>query len=365
MPGNGEEDPSVVGGGDQEGRRAGEEGAADDDVRSAAQDDAGVPAGFIHLPQRVGERAGGVDHRRTAGHPFGGAYPVTDPHPPDRTPRFHESRHLGVVERHAPQVGGGADEGPTQAGVVELAVVKEYAAPETTVVQSRYALQAPAPRQKAGTAQPPPQRQRVVGPEPGAIPGPFPPPVCRNDQGERTDEVRRVPLQQLPLAEGAVHHLHPALPQVANPAMDQLGAAARRPPGEVAALEEERPVTARRRVQGGRDSRASPAHHDDVPGAHLHRALEDAVPGQGRVFQRVRTPFPLIRAPGNPGWLSPPRPRLSPQSAATLPTKARTRSWLFSTITVPGASLATRSGIVPNRMRCEKLSPEAPTITAS
>ena len=76
-----------------------------------------------------------------------------------------------------------------------------------------------------------------------------------------------------------VHHLHLALPQIAHAAVDQLGAAARGPPGEVAALDQEGAVPTGRRVQRGRDPRAPAAHDNHVPGTQLHRAIKHSVAG--------------------------------------------------------------------------------------
>ena len=68
------------------------------------------------------------------------------------------------------------------------------------------------------------------------------------------------------------------LGQVANPAMDQLGAAARGPLGEIARLEQERAIAARRGVHGCSQAGRTAAYHQNVPGLAAAETIQTLIP---------------------------------------------------------------------------------------
>ena len=79
------------------------------------------------------------------------------------------------------------------------------------------------------------------------------------------DEVRRVLAEPAALVQGLAHERDVALFEIANAAVDELGAAARRALAEVVLLEQRDAVTASRSVDGHPDARRAAADDDDVP----------------------------------------------------------------------------------------------------
>src|SRR5260221_5566432 len=79
------------------------------------------------------------------------------------------------------------------------------------------------------------------------------------------DEMRRIPQQQVALLQSGAHQSHAPLGQVADAAVNELRAATGCSLGKVVLLDDQRPVTARRRV----DPRAKPccaaSDDDDIP----------------------------------------------------------------------------------------------------
>ena len=93
-------------------------------------------------------------------------------------------------------------------------------------------------------------------------------------------QVGGIPQQTMPFAERSVDETDFALPEVAHPPVDQLGAAAGSPAGKVAALEQQRPVSAGRRVKSSRESSAPATDHDHVPGTQFRGPFEHVVSGE-------------------------------------------------------------------------------------
>ena len=280
VPRNREEHPAVVGPGDQHRRAAGQEGAAHHDVRAPAQHHGRVPARFVHPTDRIGERTRRVHHHRAANLPLRAAEQVSHAHPLHRPARLHQPGHLRVVERDAAEAYRGPQHRPSKARVVELAVAEEHTATQPPVRQRGDSVEAVAAAQQAGRPQAPSPCQGVVELQSDAEVRPLPPAVRRHNEGEVVHQVGGVPQQTVPFSQRAVHEADFALTQVAHPSMDQLGAAAGGPSGEVAALEEQRPVAAGRRVEGGRESRAATSDHHHVPRAQLRGPVEHVVSGE-------------------------------------------------------------------------------------
>ena len=78
-------------------------------------------------------------------------------------------------------------------------------------------------------------------------------------------QVRGVADQQAALPERLQHQRQVSLLQVANPAVNQLGAPAGSPLGEISLLQQQRPVAAAGRLHRRTEAGGAAADHDHVP----------------------------------------------------------------------------------------------------
>ena len=163
--------------------------------------------------------------------------------------------------------GGGARDGEHEPGVVDRGVVVDVAVGELVPRQRRHvgvrlvdveALVQLADAPAAGEVVHPHRRAERPGDAAIDQPVAF---EDRQEEREDLDEVRGVVAQPLALAERLVDEADVAGLEVADAAVDQLGALRRRPGGEVVGLDEGRAQASRGRVEG--DSGAGDAAADD------------------------------------------------------------------------------------------------------
>ena len=115
--------------------------------------------------------------------------------------------------------------------------------------------------------------RRVVDLQSQAVERRFPPVVVGDDERQVADQVRSVLPKQSALLERLHDERDVALLEVADAAVDELRAAARRAFAEVVLFEQQDVVAAARRVDGDADAGGAAADDDDVPGlVSLRRA---------------------------------------------------------------------------------------------
>src|SRR5690606_3191244 len=205
----------------------------------------------------LGPHPGGVDDPlRSDADAFSGLH-VGDLGPDDPSGLFEESDDTGAVGHVGPVSGGGAGDEQGVTSVVDLGVVVLQSADQGVLAERR--------RDRAGTTpgQVPVARyasglsgehaERVVQRDAGTGVEPFPHAVFEwVDERYRPDQVRRELLDEqstFPKSlgdESEVQHL-----QVAKAAVDEFGAATRRPGREVLGLDEADAQTAGDGVEGG------------------------------------------------------------------------------------------------------------------
>ena len=268
VPGHREEHPPVVGMGDEDGARRGQEAALEHQVDPLAGSEERRARGVVQPTHLVGPDAGGVDHRAGADGALAAGLLVPQ----------HGARHQAVgaagldqrdgaqvVERHPAAVRRGAGERQPQTRVVELGVVVEDAPQEPFGRQGGQAGQRLLARQAVRGAQPQAAGEQVVDLEAEAVEGPLPVGIDGDDERQLAHQVRGVGEQSPALAQRLEHQADVALAQVAHAAVDQLGAARRGAAGEVAGLGEEGAVAARRRLDRGPQAGRAAADHQHVP----------------------------------------------------------------------------------------------------
>src|SRR5208283_818354 len=121
-------------------------------------------------------------------------------------------------------------------------------------------------------------RQAVVEPEPRAVVRQLPVMIGRDHEVARMDQMGCVLEQESSFMECLAYQGDVPLGQVANSAMDQLGAAARGPLGEIARLEQERAIAARRGVHGCTQAGRTAAYRQNVPGLAAAETIQTLIP---------------------------------------------------------------------------------------
>ena len=114
------------------------------------------------------------------------------------------------------------------------------------------------------------------------------------------NQMWRVLQQQSSFMKCFANQVDVPLREIANPAVDQLGAATRGPLRKVARLEQECAVATRRGVNGCAQAGRAPADYHDVPGLAVAETIQALIPCQ-RIHQATRSDVMSgdSEAPGN------------------------------------------------------------------
>jgi hypothetical protein len=107
--------------------------------------------------------------------------------------------------------------------------------------------------------------EEIVDLEADAIEGCFPPDITGHDEGQVADEVRRILGEQSTFPQSFQDQADVALLEVANTAMNQLGAATGSALGKVMAFEQQGRIPAGGRVHSNAQTRGAPAYDRDIP----------------------------------------------------------------------------------------------------
>ena len=231
---------------------------------------------LVEGPHLVGPHAGGVDHDRR-----GDLAPPRRPPPrwPRRPgPRPCESHDAGPVERDRAMLGGRARDRQAEPGVVGPGVVVEVRRGQPVGRQRRHVGQAASffRRWWSLPIRAPPVRSYIHRAVPSAraslafITPSFVSIGIRN--GSTCTRCGALWRRRWRSARPLVHEAHVALLEVAEAAVDELGALRRGAGGEVVALDEGGPQPAGGGVEGGADAGDAAADDQDVEASRPRRS---------------------------------------------------------------------------------------------
>src|SRR6185312_6044892 len=170
-----------------------------------------------------------------------------------------------VVQQHRALLARGLHQVDEKARIVELAIVIDDAASKAFGVDVRQPFERLFARQDARWAETVFACEQVVELDSGAIEGSFPPVVARHHEGQVMDQMRGVAEQDASLFEGLHDEWYVALFEVADAAVNQLGAAAGCALAEVALLQQQDAITARGPIERDPGAGGASTHHDHVP----------------------------------------------------------------------------------------------------
>ncbi len=228
MPWNGEEDTTVGCVRDHDGGFGREKCLVKDDMHPLARDNAVRHCGVVHAEDGVGEDACRVHRDPAADFDFLAAFHVPR-HDTVHTPLcLQEMRHLHVVDRGSSQIGQGLSEIDGQPRIIELSIMIDDPAPETSGFQSRNPFEGLFPGDVHGRSQAEAPGEHVVDLEAHAVEGSLPPVVIGDHEGEIVHEMRGILKEDSSLAKGFQNQPHVSLLKIPDPAVDEFGAPARR-----------------------------------------------------------------------------------------------------------------------------------------
>ncbi len=220
--------------------------------------------GPIQPPHPLDRGAGGVDDHLRPDRAARAALLVAHPRADDPTlVSAQELEDFGVVDRLAAEAASADQRLQHQPRVVHLAVVEESGSPQPVAPQVLGVVADLIWPQHSEARRAAEARQTPVGEEGGANLPEGRPAVLedRPQEGNRAHQVRVQTEQEIPLPTGLPGQAELALRDVAKPAVNQLGGAARGSGGEVTALDEQRSEPAGGRVP--ENARAGDAAADD------------------------------------------------------------------------------------------------------
>ena len=136
--------------------------------------------------------------------------------------------HRCVVEQDGALISSRVGQVDQQASVIELAVVVDDPAAEPLGLDSGQPLQSLFARKQARLAKTIFAREQVINLHADAVERSFPPGIVGHDEAQIVDQVGSVLAQQAAFLQSLHHQRHISLLQIADAAVDQLGAPARR-----------------------------------------------------------------------------------------------------------------------------------------
>ncbi len=210
-----------------------------------------------------GEGAGGVDHGPGRDLQHRPLETVTHPDPDHPAGPGLGAGDFGPGQGPGPVAHRRPGHGHHEPGVVEHPVAILVATTQARRGEVGDALDRQV-RAQPPVPPPVPAPEQLVEGETGPDVGDLPP---ATEHGEHellhAHDVGSEPTQQGSLPQGLTHQSEPVLLQIAEPPMDQLRGAARRPHRQVVALQDQDRKTSRHRIEGDADPvDPTPDHHD-------------------------------------------------------------------------------------------------------
>ena len=226
VPGDREKDTPIIGLRNHDGAVTGQEGLVEDQMNALAGSDHRFRIRLVHSPHGIGKDARRIDDDTCVQFMFLAAFEFFHRDAAHQIVLLHQRNHRHVVDQHGARIGRRLRQADREPGIIELPVIINSAALKPVRFERRQAPQRLFAREMFGRAEAKLAREQIIDFQTDPVKWRFPPGVVRHDEREVIDQVRRVLGQQAPLAQRLQHQADVALLQVADPAVNQLGAAA-------------------------------------------------------------------------------------------------------------------------------------------
>ena len=269
MPRDGEEHAAVLRFRNEQRRVAGLKTPVDHEVNPLARREHRRRAGLVHPPDAVGKDAGRIDDGGGLEAELLARLRVARRDAAHAAVLLEQAGHGQVVERGAAARQERAEEGDREPRVVELAVDVEHAAAQSVAAERGQKAQRLEVIQQVAGAEAQPAGELLVREQAGAVIRLFPPAIGGDDEAEAMHEMRRIALEQAALVERFADEAEIPLREVAHAAVDELGRARGGPLRKVRALQQQRAIAARHRIDRRAEARRAAADHEHVPAPAL------------------------------------------------------------------------------------------------
>ena len=227
-----------------------------------------------HLPDRIDPHTRGVEHAVRAQREALAAFLILRG---QRGPPLRVETKIGaadIVDRHRAQRDRGLHQRDAHQRIVELTVPVRHAAEQPVAADAGQAGEGFIARQPVRGAQAGRSGQLVVQAQADPQLDLLDTAVAGHDELERRGHVRRVAQQGGTLGQCLAHQLDVALRQIANAAVDQLGATARGAACKVAAVDQRHAQAALRGINGNAEAGRTAADDHGIPRLRIAQLRE-------------------------------------------------------------------------------------------